>query len=159
MIFNFTQKYQFSTSLTLKDDNIQIIDRMKLLGTIVTDKLTWDENCSELVRKVNSRMRLIRKCVSLGATRQELVKLWIIYCRSILEQSCVVWHNSLTQENIEDLERCQKTFCKLALQNSNKSYIDSLVILNLDSLSDRRRKLSLSFAKNSICNKTMSDLF
>ena len=80
-------------------------------------------------------MQLIRKCANLGATKYELVKLWIVYCRSIIEQSCVIWHNSLTLENSENLERCQKTFCKLALQEKYKSYENSLIVLNLDLLS------------------------
>ena len=72
--------------------------------------LSWDENCDAIIRKVNARMQLIRGLQSFGATSQEMVHFWILFCRSILEQSCVVWGPSLTQENIEDLERTQKSF-------------------------------------------------
>ena len=41
MIFNFTEKYQFSTGLML---NNQIVDSTKLLGTIISDDLHWDLN-------------------------------------------------------------------------------------------------------------------
>ena len=135
MIFNFTDKFQFATRLQLKDENIQLVDKMKILGTTVTNSLSWDENCSELIRKVNGRMQLIRNIKKFGAKKQELVHLWITFCRSVLEQSCVLWHSTLTHENITDLERTQKTFAKLILKNQYISYEQALEKLNLLPLS------------------------
>ena len=103
MIFNFTNNFQLSTRLQLKGNNIEIVDKIKILGTIVNNQLTWDDNCNDLIRKINSRMQLIRGIQSFGATQEELVHLWKIFCRSILEQSCVVWGPSLTQENSNNL--------------------------------------------------------
>ena len=110
MIINFTDNYQFTTRLQLKGENIEIVDKMKILGTIVNDRLTWDENCDYLIKKVNAQMQLLRGVLSFGATLDEMVHLWKIFCRSVLEQSCVVWHTSLTQDNIDDLERTQNPF-------------------------------------------------
>ena len=117
MLFNFTNNHQFTTRLELKGQNIQIVDQMKILGTVVTSDLTWSDNCSLIIKKVNARMQLIRNILSFGATTEEMVHLWVVFCRSVLEQSCVVWHSSLTQENREDMERLQKTFCKLVLKD------------------------------------------
>ena len=103
MIINFTDNYQFTTRLQLKGENIEIVDKMKILGTIVNDRLTWDENCDYLIKKVNARMQLLRGVLSFGATLDEMVHLWKIFCRSVLEQSCVVCYTSLTQDNIDDL--------------------------------------------------------
>ena len=133
--------------------------KIKLLGTIITNQLSWDENCSYLIGKVNSRMQLLRKCHSFGATPSEMVKLWITYCRNILEQSSVVWSSSLTQENITDLERTQKTFCKLVLQNRYDTYENSLLKLNLDSMQSRYEILNLRFAEQCIKNNKFPDLF
>ena len=76
-----------------------------------------------------------------------------------MEQSCVVWGPSLTLENIEDLERTQKSFAKLVLKEKYKNYENALKILNLDSLEDRRKELILKFAKSAIKSNTMNDLF
>ena len=100
------------TRLQLKNQNIEIVDSIKILGTLLTNKLSWTENCQFLVRKVNNRMQLLRKVWSFGSTHEEMVHLWIVYCRSVLEQSCVLWDSGLTKENIEDLERTQKSFTK-----------------------------------------------
>ena len=85
--------------------------------------------------------------------------MWIIFCRSVLEQSCVVWSSSLTQDNKDDLERTQKTFTKLVLKEKYKNYEDSLRILNLDYLEIRRNDLHLKFAQSGIKNDKLNDLF
>ena len=91
----------------LNEKNLEIVDNMKILGTIITDKLNWDKNCNNIISKVNNRMLLIKKMHKFGATREELTHLWITYCRSVLEQSAVVWSSSLSEENKNDLERTQ----------------------------------------------------
>ena len=96
MIFNFTDNYKFTTRIKLKGSNIEVVDSMKILGTVVNTTLSWDENCSLIIKKVNARMQLLRSIQSFGASIEEMVHLWIVFCRSVLEQSCVVWHSSLT---------------------------------------------------------------
>ena len=110
------------------------------------------------IKKVNSRMQLIRNLLSFGASRQEMIHFWILFCRSVLEQSCVLWHSSLTQENSDDLERTQKTFTKLLLKDEYKDYEEALLKLNLEKLSNRREKLSLNFSKDGLKFDTLSDL-
>ena len=58
IIFNFTKKYQFTTRLTLNDENIEVLKSTKLLGTIISDDLQWNLNTENLVGKANSRMEL-----------------------------------------------------------------------------------------------------
>ena len=159
MIFNFTDNYKFTTRIGLKGRNIEIVDKMKILGTIVDSKLSWDDNCSMIIKKVNARMQLIRSLQSFGATTQEMVHIWILFCRSILEQSCVVWGTSLTQENKDDLERTQKTFAKLILREKYKNYDNALLLLNLDTLEKRRQDLCLKFAKGGIKSEKLCELF
>ena len=83
------QAYQFTTRLLLNNTNIEIVERMKILGTIINDKLTWSDNCDEIVSKVNKRMLLLKRMLHFGASIEEMVHLWILYCRSALEQSAV----------------------------------------------------------------------
>ena len=138
MIFNFTENFQFATRLELKGKNVEMVDNMKILGTIVRSDLSWDDNCELLIKKVNGRMQLLRGVQGFGASIVEMVHLWTVFCRSVLEQSCAVWSSSLTQENKDDLERTQKTFAKLVLKERYKNYEDALIILDLDSLEIRR---------------------
>ena len=48
---NFTEKYNFHTRLQLKGQNIEIVEKIKILGTVVSNQLSWDDNCSILVKK------------------------------------------------------------------------------------------------------------
>ena len=125
---------------------------MKILGTVFTDQLTWNENCDVIVKKVNSRMQLLRKISSFGSNPQEMVQLWKTFCLSVLEQSCVVWGGMITDENRKDLERTQKNFTKLVLQENFTTYRNALTSLGLKSLEERRKKLTLKFAKTSLAD-------
>jgi hypothetical protein len=159
MVINFTENFQFHTRLQLKGQNVEIVEKMKILGTVLTNKLNWDENCKNLIKKVNSRMQLLQKVWSFGSNIEEMVHLWKVFCRSILEQTCVLWDSGLTGENRDDLERTQKAFAKLILEEDYGSYENALKKLNIESLDARRKQLTLNFAKNSIEDGIFNDLF
>ena len=150
MLINFTDKHQFTSRLHLKGQPIEIVKEMKILGVTVTDKLDWNLNTAILVKKVNARMQLLRSVWSFGATIIEMVHLWKIFCLSVLEQSCVVWGSSITQENEEDLERTQKSFARLVLGDKYSNYESALIRLDLEDLVTRRRTLMIKFAKTGI---------
>ena len=131
--------------------NIEEKEKVKLLGTIISKDLKWDENTSELIKKANSRMCLLRAVSKFNPPRSDLKTIYIQYIRSIIEKSCILWHSSLSQENIEDIEKLQKNACRTILKESYINYETALDKLNLDTLEERRVKLSLTFVKN--CRK------
>ena len=61
MIVNFTHKYQFTARLKVNNSNIDIVDSMKILGTTLNNQLDWNQNCRDIVSKVNKRMVFLRK--------------------------------------------------------------------------------------------------
>ena len=159
MIFNFTEKYKFTTRLQLKSKNIEVINSTRLLGTILSDDLGWDLNTAALVRKGNARMELLRRVASFGTPVEDLKIIYILFIRSILEQSATVWHSSLTEENISDLERVQKSAIKVILQEKYNGYQNGLAQLGLEDLKSRREQLCLDFAKKCTKNKKLSHMF
>ena len=54
--------------------------------------------------------------------------LYILFVRSTLEQSATVWHSSLTQENIEELERAKKSATKTILNDIEMPYEKRLAL-------------------------------
>ena len=141
MLFNFTDKYQFTTRLELNDKTVEVIDSTKLLGTIITNDIKWDKNTANIVKKANARMQLLRKVASFGASENDLKTVYISFIRSLLEQSATVWNSSLSQKNIEDLERIQETAFKVILQNKYKNYRNALNKLEMSTLVERRKEL------------------
>ena len=61
MIFNFTDNHQFTTRLQLKGQNVEIVDHMKILCTVINSNLSWNDNCQLIIKKVNACMRLMRR--------------------------------------------------------------------------------------------------
>ena len=158
LLINFTNNYQFSTRLKLKNENIEIVEQAKVLGTILTSNLKWDANCANLVKKFYARLQLLKKVAAFTSDKSELKQIYITFCRGILEHSCEVWGNNLTQENKDDLERCQKVAVQLIIQNY-KSYFLALQELSLETLEQRRQKLSLRMAKKFVDHTNMKSLF
>ena len=108
MIFNFSKTKQFTTRLTMNDEILPVVRKMKLLGTIICDDLKWDENTTFLIKKANSRLLLLRRATQYTNIIKDLRSIYLSHIRVILEQSCVLWHSTITQENMDDLERVQK---------------------------------------------------
>ena len=153
MIFNFTNDHQFATRVLMNNKNIQEIQETKLLGVYLNNRLNWDQNTKFLVQKANAKMRLLHKLVKFGVPQEDLKVIYILYIRSHLEQSCQVWHSSLTLENVTDLERVQKNALRIILQEEYLTYSHALEVLSLESLYDRREKLCLLFARKCLKSK------
>ena len=106
MFFNFTNKYQSTTRLQLENENIEVLDDTKLLGTIISNDLKWDKNIKNIVKKANAKMEILRKAIQFGASIEELKLIYFSYIRSQLEQTSTLWHSSLTLQNINDPKNC-----------------------------------------------------
>jgi hypothetical protein len=159
IIFNFTQKYQFTSRLTMDGKPLEIVDHTKLLGLIVSNDLTWSRNTQYIIKRANSRMELLRRISNFNAPIRDLVQIYITYIRSILEQSCVIWHSTLTQEDCDSLERVQKNALRNILKERYIGYENSLHIVQLETLFKRREKLLYSFGKKSIHIEQTKHLF
>ena len=150
MIFNFSKKHQFTTNLNVDEENIEIVNEAKLLGTIITDKLTWDRNVEELTKKGYKRMQLLNAASRFTSSKFELKNIYLTFIRSVLEQSAVVWHSSITNKNRRDMERVQKAAVRVIMGSDYTSYKNDLRKLRLVTLEKRRESLCLKFAKKCI---------
>ena len=159
MIFNFTNKQKFNTRMKLGDKNVETVSSTKLLGTIITNDLKWNQNTAYLVKKANARMVLLRSVASFTNNQEDLKTIYKLFIRSILELNCSVWHSKLTQENTQDLERIQKTAFKVILRKEYKSYESAQIILQLDSLEERRKQLCVKFATKCTEHPKLKNMF
>ena len=159
MIFNFTDKYQFSTRLSIDENPVEVIDSTKLLGTIITNDLKWEENTAFIVKKANAKMELLRRVAGFGARIEDLKEIYFLFVRSQLEQSSVVWHSSLTDENKNDLERVQKSAMKVIMGERYKGYQKTLNDLDIETLDERRERLCLRFAQRCLKNEKTNKMF
>ena len=106
-----------------------------------------------------TRMRMLHKLVEFSVPVEDLINIFILYIRSVLEQSCQVWHSSLTFENMTDIERVQKNALKIILKEEYVTYEHALNKVGLECLVERREKLCLKFAKACLKNANVRDMF
>ena len=137
---------------------------MEILGTTVTNDLNWNINTQEIIKKVNKRLLLLRKKTKLWCLNKRhdsvMEVILSVSPRTILNcmgQLSVA--SSLLAEDRIDLERTQKCFVKLILKNKYKTYEDGLLQLNLQTLEQRRRDLSLKFANDCLKQDKFKSLF
>ena len=104
-------------------------------------------------------MELLRKVANFSTSIEDKKNIYVLYIRSILEQSCVVWNSSLTVENIEDLERVQKSAVRIILGKEFTDYETALDKVDLEKLEVRRENLSLKFAQKCLKNAKTEDMF
>jgi hypothetical protein len=112
-----------------------------------------------LVKQGNARMQLLKKVAGFTNNQKDLKEIYVLFIRSILEKSSVVWHSSLTKENENDLERVQKTAFRVILGKQFKDYKHAMKTLNIRSLKKRREELCLNFAKKCTQHRKFKSMF
>ena len=104
-------------------------------------------------------MVILNRLYSFSVPHDDLVTIYCLYIRSLLEQNSNVWTSSITQEEIDDIESVQRVACRIILKEDYTSYTSALESLNLESLETRREQLLLRFAKKSLKNPHSASMF
>ena len=159
MIFNFTNNHKFVTALNVNNHEIETVKEARLLGTIITEDLKWSRNTEEIVKSANKRLRILHVASKFTKKISDLKIIYMMFIRSKLDSSSVVWHNSLTESDNNSIERVQKASVKIILKNNYQNYEKALEMLNLDTLHERRRKQCLKFAKDCLRHEQMKQMF
>ena len=134
MVFSRSEK-EFATRLTLDGNTIDRVEETKLVGVWLTTWLDWEKNTREICKKAYARMTMITKFRYVGVSTDDLLHIYILYIRSLLEYCSVVWHSTLTGEQSQDIEKVQKLCLKIILGEHYSGYEEALEYCDLDSLS------------------------
>ena len=159
MIFNFTENYQFNTKLCIENQPLEQVKVEKLLGVVINDKLTWESNTQFIVKKAYTRMIILHNLFKFGLPLKDMVEIYILYIRSVVENSAVVWHSSLTVADRLTIERVQKVALKIILNEKYESYVQALEVSGLQTLEERRIILCKKFAVKCLKNEKTSHMF
>ena len=152
-------KAEFVTRLNINGEKLNQVTETKLLGVWLTENLSWSLNTAELCRKAYSRMSMLTKLKYAGVQTEDLLDVYKLFVRSLLEYCAVVWHSRLTVDQTADLERVQKICLKVILAENYVSYEAALEMTGLDTLQSRREDRCLSFAKKCIKHPRHSTMF
>ena len=67
-------------------------------------------------------MIMLHKLYEFGLEVEEMVNIYILYIRSILESSAIVWHSAITNGEEMELERVQKVALRIILDSNHENY-------------------------------------
>ena len=95
--------------LRLDNQEVEVVEELRLLGVIVRSDMTWVSNTENMVKKANKRLWIVRRLKQLGAQQDDLIDLYIKQIRSVLELAVPAWHGAITQLERMDIERIQKS--------------------------------------------------
>lgn len=137
----------FTTRLRINNTYMERVEEAKVLGVWLTSDLTWGKNTKELVKKSFAKIGMLTKLRYVGVAIEDLLDIYALCIRSIVEYCSVLWHSRLTQEMITSLEMVQKTCLRVILGENYVSYSAALEMCNLKSLWQRREDRCMNFAK------------
>ena len=132
---------------TVKLDQVH---EARLLGVLLTEDLKFERNTQDICRRAFARISLLTKLKFVGVQCHDLVDVYKLFIRSLLEYCCVSWHSSLTKEQSYDIERVQRTALKVILGEAYDDYENALITCDLENLYNRREKRCLTFGLRSL---------
>ena len=116
----------------------------------ITDNLSWNLHINETIKKASKRLYFLRQLKRARVSTSDLVRLYTCCIRSVCDYAVPVFHSSLPNYQINDLERVQKR--ALSIICPHLSYNESLTFLDMDSLFDHH-----SFLCSSLFSKILDD--
>ena len=84
-----------------------------------------------ITKKANQRLIIHRKLYELNISKPDMIQIYNLYIRSVLESSCVVWASSITQQETTMIEKVQKTALKIIYGNTYISYENAITMSGL----------------------------
>ena len=170
--FNFSSKNFPPKKLELNNNEITSVERIKLLGVIITNDLRWRENTAEIEKKVNKKFYLLSRLKQFGVKQKDRLTAWKVLMRPITEYAAPLWHPGLLDCDTSILESLQKNALGLILgtkYNDHKRYYKvkgqpvsyelALKSCELIPLAERRDTLTLNFGLDTFRNPRHKDFF
>ena len=156
--FNPTKSI-FDPEIKVNNKKIEPVKEIKILGFTLNENLSWKSNTKQMTSKAYKRLWIVRRLLKLGACKKDLIDIYEKQVRSILEYGSPVWNSALTQQEITDIERVQKTFLHIILGRKYINYDSALLATGLCNLADRRKVLCKKFATKASKNPKHSHWF
>ena len=149
LLFLLLLLYTYPTfdHLSVNDTQIENVTNFKLLGVIISSNLTWNLHIDYICTNASKRL-FSAFTQTLWSTNKKTGHYYSSFVRPILEYACQVWHFSLTQKLIEQVEQIQRRALRIIIPTL--SYNECLDSLNMDTLYERRRRLCYQMYKSAL---------
>jgi hypothetical protein len=143
LVVDFGRSQSTIPRISVQGTEIERVESTKLLGVIITSKLTWGEHVDAIHSKASQRLYFLTLLKRAGMPAASMLKVYTAVVRPITEYACPVWHVGLTDEQSEKLESIQRR--ALNIIYPDMSYRAALSQAGLPRLHQRRENLSRDF--------------
>ena len=113
--------------------------------------MTWEEHVKNVVARASKALYMLYILRRYKPPEDQLVKVYTTYIRPLLEYCTPVFHAGITASQAKQIESVQKRALKI-IADFQHSYQDLLQRFEMDSLADRRQKMSLRQARQLLKN-------
>ena len=161
LICNFSTNNQFQSLLSIPGSTkpIELCFETKLLGYWLTSDVKTDKHVTHILKIAYSRLWAITRLKYSNVSNNDILLFYTMKIRSVLEYAAPVFTPMLTIQQSSDIERIQKIVMKVILGRRYQSYDQACKLLNVSSLQNRRKHLSLNFALTCLKSPQHSHLF
>ena len=159
MMCNPSKNYDFPPEFKVGHSNsLEVKSSLKILGVMVQDDLRWGEQVTQMSKKASRKIWVMRRMKTLGLDEKTICNFWKAEGRVHLEAASVVWSSGLTVHQSRQLQRVEHR-AVAAFSDRREDPAISCLRLGLQPLANRRQKLALKFAKQTVSKSRHSDLF
>ena len=116
--------------------SIEYVDNIVDLGVKIHSNLSFTYHCNSVIKRAHYAIRHMFTTFK-NHNNEFYLKIFKLYIRPILESSSQIW-SPCFKFNIDRIEKVQRYFTRRLSQMNEKSYLDRLHSLNIDTLEHRR---------------------
>ena len=146
MQFTKSRTKAFPSEIKISDEFLEVKQKMKILGVILTSDLRWEANTEHICKKAYKNMWILRRMKSLNMDEFTILDYYFKEVRVHVELAVPVWHSGLTAKQSSDIERVQRVALSIVLGRADMSYSRTCALLGVKPLYIRRRELCDRFS-------------
>ena len=143
MVISFLKYQPFPVPpMLLNGAVIARVVKFKLLGVTLSNDLSWNDHCDEMLKKAYKRLYPLRSLKAAGLEQNDLVLVYCSLVRSVVEYASPVW--AALPKYLDDLlESVQKKAFYIIF--GHRDYVKAMETAGLQTLSDRRDEACRQF--------------
>ena len=140
-------------------DRIHNCDTLKILGFLFSPKPDISAQYSAMQLKFRRRVWVLRHLKKANISSSDLLKLYQSLILPVLDYTAVVYHSMLNRSQEAGLESLQKLALKIIYGKTGVSYTSLLELAAIETLKDRRIRLTDKFIQKTSANTKYNDWF
>ena len=158
IIIDFRHNKDNYFPLTIKGEQVEIVQQYKYLGFIVDDKLNWNEHVTTLCKKINQRMYFLRKLKSFNLNETILKRFYTSMIESVISYGISCWGAAIKlgdRKRINNIIKKAGRIVKCELDDVETIHSKACLRKQKSILSNTKHPLNTEFVRSSRSNKLL----